>query len=219
MRNRVVLNVATGRYVRGQARLKSLLNGVDFLGWTDEMPPGSPTHGEVPYAFKSWAIQEAKRRGYTSILWADACIYPAPDLSPLWERIERDGCWISNNGWLNGQWCSDAALPLFGMTREEAMEQKHVVATSFALNLAHPVGQQIAAEYHRFACNGSFFGPWSNKNGEASSDSRVLGHRHDQTALSVIAHRMGLELTDPPAWFAYRGGEIPSTCLIADGSY
>jgi len=50
----------------------------------------------------------------------------------------------------------------------------------------------------------------------------VRGHRHDQTAASVIAWRLGFELTNPPNIFAYgRAGEAHDerTILLADGSY
>ena len=47
----------------------------------------------------------------------------------------------------------------------------------------------------------------------------VLGHRHDQTALSVIAWRLGCVLDAPPDTFAYKGGENEKTILIADGAY
>ena len=216
---RCVVNVATDRFVIGQRRLQSLLNGCDFIGWADTMPPGCPPHRDIPYAFKAHAIAEARARGYDLVLWADACIVPVPDLTPLWERIERTGYWISNNGWLNGEWCCDEALPPLGITREESFQQKHVVATAFGLNLRHTIGQQVADEYMRFAKNGAFRGPWNNQLCRASADPRVKGHRHDQTALSVIAHRLGLELTNPPDVFAYRGGETDATLLVADGAY
>lgn len=217
--SRVVLNVATGHYVKGQQRLCRAFQGVDLLTWADQMPPNCPNHQRVPYAFKAYAIQEAIARGYSAILWADACILPHGDLGPLWSLIETQGYWFSRNGFKNGEWCSDAALPLLGITREEAFEQEHVVATTFGLDLRSAVGREFAAEYFRFAQNGAFKGPWKNEHGEASSDSRVRGHRHDQTAASVLCHRLGMKLTDPPAWFSYRGGEIPKTKLIADGAY
>jgi hypothetical protein len=217
--NRVVLNVATGHYVKGQNRLRDRFKGVDVLTWSDQMPSGCPNHRSVPYAFKAYAIQEAIIRGYSTILWADACIVPHGDLEPLWNLIETQGYWFSRNGFKNGEWCSDAALPLLEMTREESFGHEHVVATTFGLDVRNETGRHFAAEYFRYAKNGAFKGPWKNDKCEASSDARVRGHRHDQTAASVLCHRLGMALTDPPAWFSYRGGEIPATKLIADGAY
>ena len=193
--------------------------GESVLCWTDAMPPNSPPHSVVPYAMKAHAIRAARDTGFDLVLWADACILPHGPIEPLWDRIEDDGYWISNNGWKNGEWCSDASLPLIGITREEAMAQKHVVATAFGLNLRSDIGAGIFDEYLRMAQNGAFCGPWKNDVGQASSDPRVLGHRHDQACLSAIAHRFGCVLTDPPSVFAYRGGETAETILVADGNY
>lgn len=215
---RCVVNVATGHYVVGQTRLLRALSD-PWLRWADQMPPGSPTHREVPYAFKAHALVEAQRQGAELVLWADSCIVPIRSMDPLWDLIERQGYWFSRNGYPNGEWCSDAALPLLGVTREQAFQVEHVVATTFGLNLRSEIGASFLAEYFRLAQNGSFCGPWTNENGQASADPRVKGHRHDQSAASVIAHRLGMELTNPPQWFAYRGGERKSTVLVADGAY
>lgn len=221
---RVVVNVATGRhYLKGQARLQKTLADIApnnlLLCW-NSMPPRCPEHDKVPYAFKAYAMVAAAERGFTSILWADASILPIQRLELLWHKIEDDGYWISDNGWINGQWCSDAALKPLGITREESFQQKHVVATAFGLSLKKEIGRTFLKEYYRLASETTAFcGPWTNKNGEASSDPRVLGHRHDQTAASVIAHRLNMVLTQPPDWFAYKGHENENTILLADGAY
>jgi hypothetical protein len=174
------------------------------------MPTGCPEHSEVPYAFKAWGIRDAIKAHYTHILWCDACIIPR-DLTPIWEMLDRQGYWISRNGWTNWEWTAQSAYPLLGVTPEENKQIPHVVATTFGINANHPTGQKIAEEYFRLAQNGSFCGPWTGGVG--------IQHRHDQTALSLIAHRVGAKLTDPPKYFAYKGWETPETCLVADGQY
>lgn len=228
--NRAVVNVATGPYVRGQQRLKaSLPRGCDLVAWTDTMPPGSPSHLDVPYTFKAYAIKAAIERGYSTVLWADACILPVGSLLwKLWDKIESEGVWISRNGWSNAQWTADSAYADLGVTREENEKIEHVVATAFGLNVTHPTGKAIFKEYLRLAQTLAFCGPWWNRNAPEYADRAgavtcgppsTLGHRHDQTALSVIAWRAGVELTSPPQWFAYRGGESEQTALVADGQY
>lgn len=220
---KMVVNVATGSYVAGQWRLLNALKqfspDAEAMVWADAMPPGSPSHQNIPYAFKAWALMAADAAGADLVLWADACILPISSLSPLWKLIEGQGVWLAENVWSNGQWCSDAALPLLGIDREESFAQKHVVAGVLGLNLRSEIGRMFLAEYCGFAQNGSFQGPWTNEGREASTDPRVLGHRHDQTAASVIAHRLGIPLTQPPAIIAYKGGETAETILLADGGY
>lgn len=233
--SRCVLNVATGRYVRGQARLRnSPFLGAPLTCWTDRMPDGCPSHLDVPYAFKAHALRLAAESGFTTLLWADASILPIAPLEPLWEKVERDGAWISNNGWSNYQWTAESAYPeLFpGLLPDEARilnrNIPHVVATAFGLNLKHENGLAIYEDYLRLARTRAFCGPWWNsrspvygKNSGAvpCGPADVHGHRHDQTALSVLAWKYDVALTDPPEWFAYRGGEREDTVLLADGGF
>lgn len=230
MSKRCIVNVATGRFVKGQQRLIMNRHTLQcpVLCWTDVMPPKSPSHLDVPFAFKAWAIAAAIERGCTSILWADACILPISPLEPLWERIEQDGYWISRNGWTNAEWTAENVRWKLGVTQEENEQIPHVVATSFGLCVDKPVGKNIFEEYLSLAQNGSFCGPWWNSNHPEYSTragahpcggSKVRGHRHDQTALSVIAHKQGCKLTDPPHIFAYAGGQVEGTILLADGAY
>ena len=74
-------------------------------------------------------------------------------------------------------------------------------ASVIGLNLALPAPKQFLADWHQLAREGIFAGPkWSGVHGfplTASRDSRVRGHRHDQTAASVLALQLGMN-----RWFA-----------------
>jgi hypothetical protein len=92
-------------------------------------------------------------------------------------------------------------------------------------------GARFLSEYLVLAQSQAFIGPITNSNFPGAQWSGnpakcspcgppdVRGHRHDQTAASVIAWRLGMKLSDTPEWFAYRGQETDKTCLIADGAY
>jgi hypothetical protein len=197
---------------------------------------------KVPYAFKAYALREAANRGGELLLWCDASILPIRSLEPLWERIERDGYWFSPNGYSNYEWTADSAYPdLFAFeyahqwppanVRAANRLIPHVVATAFGLNVRHPLGRAFLGEYYRLASETqAFCGPhWNTayEGGYPENDRRVglcgpldvRGHRHDQTAASVIAWRLGMELAKPPVLFSYRGGETSDIILVADGSY
>jgi hypothetical protein len=216
-----VVNVATGdHYVKGQKRLTQALgSSATMLAWTNILPVGSPSHSEVPYAFKAFALQDAAARGNSLLLWADASILPVGPLGPLFDRIYEDGYWISRNGWMNSEWTADSAYADLGISRADNAKVPHVVATAFGVNALHPKGRAILAEYVRLAKTRAFCGPWRNCPETPCGGLGVLGHRHDQSSLSVIAWKLRLKLTDPPEIFAYKGGEIASTVLLADGSY
>lgn len=232
--SRVVVTVATGRYAMGGLRLSGKLAKLHerHLLWNKE-PIGSPPHSKVPYAFKARALELAAEESST-LLWADACIYPVQNLTRIWSHAETHGAWIAMNGWRNIEWTADSAYPDLQITRAENEGIPHVVATAFALSLAHPVGREIFGQYvHLGLKTRAFIGPWTNGPNEGPTLGHVartapcgppgvLGHRHDQTALSVLAWRAGVRLTHCPDFFAY--GKVgdpvdPSTILIADGSY
>ena len=78
--HRCIVGVATGPFAVGQDRFRHnkfvVDDDSDFIAWNGCVPPGSPSHFDMPYAFKAWAIKFAVEAGYTSILWADAPILP-----------------------------------------------------------------------------------------------------------------------------------------------
>jgi len=54
--------------------------------------------------------------------------------------------------------------------------------------------------------------------GFVSQESRVKGHRHDQTVLSVLAHQIGMDkLVNRPKFTAYKGSETEETVFINHG--
>jgi hypothetical protein len=214
-------------YTRGQDRLleSPFIADVATCCFRNQMPPGSPSHRDKQYAFKGYALAEAAQQGATVLLWADACILPIRSLEPLWDKIERDGYWISRNGFSNYTWTADTAYADLGVTPEENRSIEHVVATSFGLSLEHPTGKRIFDEYFRLAQTNAFKGPWKNgtrvpfnHRTAPCGPPDVMGHRHDQTALSVCAWREGCVLTNPPEFFAYKGGENNTTVMVADAS-
>lgn len=247
MSKHCVVNVATGdHYLKGQARLVAALAGREnrpALRTWQRIPGNWPSHADEPYAFKAYALQHVADLGYTKLLWCDACIVPTGPLDRIWAYAAEHGAWMSHNGYSNYTWTADSAYPdLFPELTESGIKHiarevnrgiPHVVATAFALDLHHPNGRAFLAEYYRLASETrAFCGPWTNSRhrdwnlGQPVDTHRVApcgpedvrGHRHDQTAASVIAWRLGIPLTDPPDFFAYPPGD-ERTLLLADGNY
>jgi hypothetical protein len=210
--SRCVVNVATGRYIAGQVRLQKALDkfGEKLLAFCD-LPRGCPLHLDVPYAFKAFAL-EAASLDFDQLLWADASIVVAKPLDSIWRHAGKHGVWFSRNGYNNSEWTATSAYPDLGVTPEENEQIPHVSAGAFAVDLCHPKGHAFLVEYFRMASETrAFCGHWTGGIG--------VQHRHDQTAASVIAWRLGVPLTEPPTYFSYRGGETEDTILIADGAY
>lgn len=195
---RCIVNVSIGGwYPKGldrlQASIKKYSPEIDVIGWRDEYPPGCPPHQKIPYAFKPYAFKHARGRGYRSAIWLDSAAWAVRDVTPVFEGIERDGCYLQNGGHNTGQWCSDAALVTLGVTRDEAMKMGHLTACIMGLDFTNETTCKFLDQWLAYADDGiTFPGAWTNKNGEVSKDPRVKGHRHDQTAASVLSLRLGM---------------------------
>ena len=205
---RAIVSVGTGHYGEKLDRLLSNIGDAPSIYWK-ELPQTWPTHHQVPYGFKAYAINSASYNAST-ILWCDSSIVPIKPLDSLFDLIEKQGYWFSENlpyGRLDlpahncGEWCADTALAPLGIEREEAFRIPQIIATSFGLDLSNPRIKEFFDQFMRLARDETAFkGPWRNDDGQASKDSRVKGHRHDQTVLSVLAWRYGMNLTTPPDW-------------------
>ena len=261
MIKRAIVNVTIstpGRnYIVGQRRLLGEFPDETKIMWSEQLPTYSPSHAQIPYAFKAWALKAAQcQHRVDTVLWTDACIISGPrPLKELWEHVEREGYWICNNGYTNYEWTAESAYPdLFpGIkdAKEENAQIPHAVGTAFGLNLQSTICKAFLDEYLRLAQTDAFKGPWVNANHEegkrqleyarrrgipaqgvaSCGPPDVRGHRHDQTAISVIAWELGMQLTNAPEWFSYANYKPENTssmsmadqsersCLIAAGRY
>ncbi|HLY08190.1 MAG TPA: hypothetical protein VKW04_02685 [Planctomycetota bacterium] len=230
---RCILNVATGSYVPLQTRLTDSLADVGWIDgvmtWTDRFPPGSPPHHDAPYGFKVYAISEALRRGFTSVLWLDAPCFAVHPLGPVFETIERDGhCFVSGDESL-GHWASDACLGAFGISRDQAMEMPLLNGAFIGLDLEHTRAREWYRRMVQQCEAGLFKGAALTKHappevrarnvdkdtGHLSDDPRCWGHRHDEAVGSCLAHLLGMDFTPLGTLFGF-GNDSPAI-IRSDG--
>lgn len=235
----LVMDNGKGYYAVGQARLAQEMRRLDpetALLLYDALPSEWPRHEDRPYAFKAFALAEAAKNS-DLVLWCDASIVPIASMEPFWQQLERDGYFLVQGGGNNYEFTADNAYPhLFpGMPIEQARKInrgfKQIVGGIIGINMRSAAGIAFFDEYYRLAREtDAFAGPWANLDcpdrplygtSSAYTTARcgppdVIGHRHDQTAASVIAWRMGLKLSQYPAPYAYTTpGE--GTILLHDG--
>jgi hypothetical protein len=213
-------------YSRGIARIRKGLGKAGyrggFLAWDQQYPDGCPTAEEVAFAFKPFCFSVAQRQGYRLVLWMDAGIRVRRSLDPLFESIQRRGYLFFPERHSVGEFCKDGALGPLGITREESFAIPSCWSAVVGLDFESPKAVEFLRQWKERAIDGvTFPGPkWSGVKGWpplASQDSRVKGHRHDQTAASVIAHQLGMNewesrelfdqllATDPGFVRRYRG--------------
>lgn len=189
-------------FPRGIARIKEDLirhkfHG-DFIFWDKHYPEGSPTHQQIPWAFKPFCFYEAQKRGHHLVLWLDASIKIKQPIKPLFELMRQDGYLIFQEYHTVGEYCKDEALKPLGITREESFTLPCCFTGALGLDLCHQRSSEFLRQWKERAVDGiTFPGPkWSGIFGwpcTASQDPRVKGHRHDQTAASVIALKLGMD--------------------------
>lgn len=235
---RVAVNVSTGFTYRAyQGRLNQKLLEFGNCGiklWSEPLPKEWTPHTEVPYRFKAHALRSVDTE---LILWLDSSILPLRSLEPLWEHIEQQGYFLpANPGMMNGDWTAIEAYEyLFpDVPLHEALEQNrtvpHCSSAAFGFNLASEIGVNAFNEFCRLADTRAFCGPWANANGPdrhryeveylkvlyptaPCGDATIRGHRHDQTSLSLIAARLGMNL-DTRFYAHENGTPIPGKDVV-----
>jgi len=174
-------------------------------------PDGCPTQQEKQYAFKIYALQRAWDGSFGTITWIDSAFQPIGSLQPLWDHIEVHGWWIPAQGDANlGNWCSDRALEIFGISRDVAMDIPLCYSGLVSLLTRTPIAKEIWRMWKELYEKGTFdgphqnivggqAGPWGNKlTGECSKDPRCQGHRHDESALSFVLYKLGCKPRKDP---------------------
>ena len=186
-----------------------------------DLPDGCPPQSERQYAFKVYAMEQAIKAGFRHILWIDSSLAPIAPITPLWDAIAHDGWYAAPqfNGITTGQpwrrwasdkqatlaeWCSDAALAIFGIARAAAQFIPLVLTGLVGLDMGNPLAVRIWQTHQALYEAGAWNGPHANHPGRpitavgrklaghCSRDKGVMGHRHDECSFSFILHTLGL---------------------------
>ena len=186
--------------------------------YINTLPPGCPLHGlSHMYAFKLYAMGAAFSAGHNPVLWIDSTNRPRAPIGPLWDEIEAAGWYAAPQGdSVLGDWCTDRALGMYGINRAMARSIPLALSGLVGLDLRHPTGAAVWAEWNHLYIAGAFDGPhkaangpiipWGNKTaGFCSRDSAVQGHRHDEAALSFALWKLGLK----PRFLNFTADEDP----------
>lgn len=188
----LVVNFATGHYIRGQQRLANSLQGHKTLLFQSyDQLPGCPTHQDSPYEFKIWAIEKAMEQDHI-VLWADASMWRVGELAKIETIIRQKGYFMEEAGHWVRDWCKPETKEWFSLTPEELTTFNMFSAGFLGLNFDHPDAQLWFSAWKVAARAGHFKGSWAN-------------HRHDMTCGSIIAQRMGFKYERGGSHLAYIG--------------
>ena len=216
-----IVNFSDYQFKSGQDRLNQSLIDQKYLGdfilFNHHDEVGSKSHQEVPYQFKVYAIEKARQMGYDVVLYCDASIYAVKDVMPSIYSIIDKGYLMEHCGFYAGQFSTDVCLEEFNISRDEAMEIKLHSAGFTGINFQNEVANEFFNTWFSYAEKEiTFKGAWSNYNKECSEDQRCLGHRHDQTTASIIAHNLQMDRTDPHFMqYLFNGTQLNQETIFA----
>lgn len=206
--------------------------GYDIISWSTP-PPGAPEEvieagwDYTAYCWKPFALKHALESAEVAIL-LDAAFWPIRPIQPLVDHILKHGYYLCDNGATVGEWSSDRCLGLMGLTRESALKMPECSSYCIGLHRRSWKALQFARRWCDAALvRGIFEGPHTAGNPEdenvrnpgfVSSDPRVRGHRHDQSAAAIIAHRLDMrELVRRPRFTTYDGHQDETTVMVNRG--
>lgn len=207
-----------GHYATGVNRLERSLNFVGWAGaqkfWKDELPDGCPSPHDYPYAFKVYCFQWAFDQGYTVVLWADASIYPIMPVMPIFDYINDNGLYFFKSGYALGQTATDGLLSYAGVSRDEIMEVSEFATGLVGINIENPKGKEFFSLWKQYMEDGMFRG--SRYHNEAdSADPLFVFSRQDQSAASMVLHKMGIKTAgENKDMVAYYGTDYNPTEII-----
>ena len=128
---------------------------VHYNGHYLELIGGYPLdwqHAGVPYAFKLFAILEAKRRGFTSVIWVDAAVRARRNPAPLFEELRKVGALLRCK-WGRHDYdsmCLPLTLSLLNSLTQSTDGlhcAPYIETVVMGLQLSHPAVERMIAQY------------------------------------------------------------------------
>ena len=198
-------------YPDGLKRLIKLVKESDFKGhiiyhiggWPD-LEGGSLKLAHVPYAFKVCCFKEAQKLGYKRILWLDSSVIPLVSLNTIFTMIKENGYFSIKNSHKVGPYCNAQAASYFGYTLEETYNILSCQAGFLGVDLTTKQGKKIIdLLYQATKDKNAYYSP-----------------RSDQTALSLILHKLNLpSIPNRTESNSRREYPRPDTLFIVDRNF
>ncbi len=181
-------------------RFAAVCPNYEVQAWINNKPAEAPFMFVDEYDYTAYCakpfVMDALRADVAILL--DASFFPVRDILPLVEHIEKVGYYFCDNEFKVGEWCSDKCAEAFGLNRDYIMDMPELSSYCVGLDLRRGECRRLLEMWKSAARSPSIIpgrhtaGTEGRNAGFVSSDSRVRGHRHDQTALSIIAHQFGM---------------------------
>lgn len=185
-----------GHYPVGVDRLAKSLN---FVGWAGceilrkELPEGCPPHeGNGQYNFKVYCFEEAFKQGFTHVLWCDCSLYAIENPMPIFDYISDKGLYFFKSGYSLAQTATDKLCNYADVDRKDLLNVSEFATGLVGIRIDNPNGKKFFEEWEKYMQDGMFGGSRSHDY-EDSEDPLFLFSRQDQSAASMVLHKMGIK--------------------------
>lgn len=184
-----------GHYPVGVNRLERSLN---FVGWAGETmfwrdyPEGCPPHeGNYQYNFKIYAFEEAFRRGFKVVIWADCSLWAVNNPMPLFDYVNDKGIYLFKSGYSLAETATDNLLRYADISRETLVDVSEFATGLVGINIDNPLGKEFYEKWKQSMLDGMFGG---NRAHDLNDSQHPLFKfsRQDQSAASMALHKMGV---------------------------
>jgi hypothetical protein len=172
-------------------------NGTIFLA--DEYNEQIPFHSKLQYGFKVYCLNKARQSGADIAIWSDTRIILSQPFVNLVKAIKAGPPVFlhKNAGWNVGQWTHSRCLEEFAVTREKAYEIPTVVSGFIAYDFTDDYANEFFLEHLDYCQRPEIINGPRYKGGNLDiNNKQYLGHRHDQSILSLMAHNRSLPLAE-----------------------
>lgn len=177
----IVVNFSTEGYYKGQQRLANSLTCPKLM-FTNYQQIGSRIHKESPYEFKIAAFEKGFEKD-NIVLWLDSSVYQVGDINKIEKIILEKGYWLEEAGHYTGKWTNDFQREYFKVTDQEMFQGPGGMtlfsAGYMGLDKRSPLAMEFFRQWKEAGKAGAFKGDWSTS-------------RHEMTAASIIAQRLGI---------------------------
>jgi hypothetical protein len=141
-----------------------------------------PQHKDAPYAFKSYAIQEAIDKGYERIMWLDSSIVITRNINHYLKLLEEVGVILFDNpGCPEATWTSDECLEIMGCSNDLAKTFFQIDAAIMLFDFTTKKANEFFNEYFKYCRESKCLQDY-----KVSCREEFRAHRHDQAVGSYI---------------------------------
>lgn len=145
------------------------------------------------FAWKLWLLNwMAHKTEYTNrlVLYMDAGVFLSRWPVQWMKRVEQEGiCLLEDPRQTNRQWCHETFCLRLQVSESE-LNANQLWAGCFAFKIGHPLARQCIDQAYTWSkVREVIVGPkWAGVR-----DGKPYGHRHDQSILSILSMRLGIQ--------------------------